>query len=119
MRNEISPRQSEDGKINIKTTDQIPADIQYLDLRSAARFLFVSVSKLQKLSAKRVIPVYKPTNGKVYFKKQDLIDFIESGRQKSIYEIESEAIKEMVNNSRLEKVNKSLKKFNMIVDDRG
>jgi len=119
MRNVISPRQSEDGKINIITTDQIVADIQYLDLRSAARFMFVSVSKLQKLSAKRVIPVYKPTNGKVYFKKQDLIDFIESGRQKSIYEIESEAIKAMANNARLEKSNKSVKKHNMVLDDRG
>ncbi len=74
--------------------------IEYLGMCEAARFLSVSISKLQKMSAKRIIPVYKPTGGKVYFKKQDLIDYIESGRQKSIYEVESEAIREMANNTR-------------------
>lgn len=100
MGNYNSPRQNEVGESNIKHTDYSDSNTSYLSMEHAAKFLFVSVSKMEKISASRLIPVYKPTKGKVYFKKQDLIDYIESGRQKSIYEVESEAICEIANNKR-------------------
>lgn len=65
---------------------------EYLNLAESARFLKVSVSTMEKISANRLIPVYKPSGGRVYFKKQDLIMHIESGRLRSRQEIEESVI---------------------------
>ncbi len=56
---------------------------QYLSLCEAAKFLSISNSKMEKMSAARLIQVYKPSNGKVYFLKKDLIEYINSGKQYS------------------------------------
>ena len=63
----------------------------FCSLKEAAGFLKISKSKMQKMSASRVLPVYKP-DGKVFFKIQDLKDYMESGRQQSIREIVQESI---------------------------
>ena len=73
--------------INSKTS---PAYSEYLDTKEAASFLKVSISTIQKISASRIIPLYKPSNGKVYFLKQDLISYIEAGRKKSYFELQAE-----------------------------
>jgi predicted HTH domain antitoxin len=52
---------------------------KFLELNQAAEYLSLSKSAMQKISAKRIIPVYKPTNGKVYFLIRDLNDFIDRG----------------------------------------
>jgi hypothetical protein len=54
---------------------------EYFGMKEAAIFLKLSISAMQKISAKKVIPVYKPNNGKVYFKKSDLLNYLQCGKQ--------------------------------------
>ncbi len=103
MGKEISPRQNEVGDNNIKFINYNDSNMCYLSMEDAARFLLVSKSKIQKMSASRIIPVYKPSGGKVYFKRQDLIDYIDSGKQMSINEICDEALSKMRSMRKVEK----------------
>jgi hypothetical protein len=64
---------------------------EFLTMKEAAALLKRSLSSMQKISASRRLPVYKPTKGKVYFKKSDLINFFNNGRLRTRYEIELEA----------------------------
>lgn len=57
-----------------------PSVEQYLTIIGAAKFLKISGSKMQVISASRLVPVHKPTNGKIYFKPDDLLHFIASSR---------------------------------------
>ncbi|HEU5168314.1 MAG TPA: helix-turn-helix domain-containing protein, partial [Chitinophagaceae bacterium] len=75
---------------------------QYLELGEAARFLKISRSTIQKISAARLIPVYKPNNGKVYFLHEDLVKHIEAGRRKLWDEITAEGLGR-VTNSKIKK----------------
>jgi hypothetical protein len=63
----------------------------YLDMKGAAKFLMISLSKMQKLSAERVFPVFKPNNGKTYFKRDDLIKYLETSKIKSHEEVLKES----------------------------
>lgn len=65
---------------------------EYLSLAESARFLKVSLSTMEKISANRLIDVYKPNRGRVYFKKQDLINYINEGRLRSRKEIEESVL---------------------------
>ena len=83
---------------NIKNVSQGRINEEYLSLSEAAGFLKISVSKMQKMSASRLIPVYKPSNGKVYFLKDDLVVYITAGRKSSKEEIEMWATDHLVKN---------------------
>ena len=61
----------------------LPSEDEFLTLKEAGSFLKVSTSTMQKISASRIIPVYKPGNGKVFFKKSDLLAYFNKGRQDS------------------------------------
>jgi len=49
---------------------------QFLNLKEAALFLSISESTLYKKSMKNEIPKYKPNNGKIFFKIEDLNSYI-------------------------------------------
>ena len=66
----------------------------FLSLAESARYLKVSLSTMEKISANRLIPVYKPF-GKVYFRKEDLLNYIINGRRRSRFEVEEAALKKM------------------------
>jgi excisionase family DNA binding protein len=51
-----------------------------LTMQESADFLRISISTMQKLSASKVIPSYKPGKGKVLFKREDLMNYLHSGR---------------------------------------
>jgi hypothetical protein len=77
-------------KQNLKSqASQAISDSPYLDIKQTVEFLKVSKSQVEKISADRIIPVYKPA-GKVYFLKSDLLKYIEGGRMKSISELTEE-----------------------------
>ena len=65
----------------------VELNAEYLSLKEAACFLKISISKMQKMSANRLLPIFKPTNGKVYFSKTDLLNYISAGRICSQQEI--------------------------------
>ncbi|HEY1870905.1 MAG TPA: helix-turn-helix domain-containing protein [Chitinophagaceae bacterium] len=62
------------------------SESEYLDLNEAARFIKVSKSTMQKLSCNRLLPVYKPAGGKVYFKKGKSLDEISRETMSAIQE---------------------------------
>ncbi|HEV7331983.1 MAG TPA: helix-turn-helix domain-containing protein [Flavisolibacter sp.] len=67
-----------------------PIPRRFLGLKESAQYLGLSPSSMQKISANRLIPVYKPKGGKVYFLLDDLDQYVLSGRLKSRFEIEAE-----------------------------
>lgn len=61
----------------------------FLNLREAAAFLDISLSLMYKLSSKNAITKYK-RGGKIYFKPEDLIAYIEKGKIEGIDEIKGQ-----------------------------
>ena len=53
---------------------------QFLSTKEAAAFLKVSMIKIYQLTMKKAIPFYKPA-GKIYFKKSELVEYINKGKQ--------------------------------------
>lgn len=78
-----------------ETTTERP----FKNVIEAAAFLGVKKSTIYQLTHKNLIPFYKIRDRKVYFKTEDLIDFIlnETNRVKTINEIESEASTALLN----------------------
>jgi excisionase family DNA binding protein len=62
-----------------------------LTIIEAAAFLGLSKSYLYRLAEDSKIPSYKPTGGRVFFKRDDLERFIFQGRRSARYEIENRA----------------------------
>jgi excisionase family DNA binding protein len=50
----------------------------YLNTKDVCQFLDISISKLYKMTSQNEIPVYR-FGGKLKFKKEELIKFVESG----------------------------------------
>jgi hypothetical protein len=65
----------------LKTIISVQSEAEFLDLKETASFLKISISTMQKISANRLIPVYQPRNGKVYFKKAELIEYLNASRK--------------------------------------
>ncbi len=63
----------------------------------AKAFLQVSSSTLYKLTHKKQMPFTKPNGGKVYFKKSDLITWMNSNTVKSADQIDEVASNYMIN----------------------
>lgn len=61
-------------------------------LKEAAKFLGISESSLYKKTSKRAIPYSAPSNGKIYFTKSDLINYLKSNRISSSEEITTKAM---------------------------
>jgi len=53
---------------------------EILSIEDASIFLGVSKSYLYKLTSQREIPHFKPLNKIIYFKRSELIDWIEKGK---------------------------------------
>ena len=62
-------------------------DKEVLSFREALVFLDLSASTLYKMTHKRIIPFFKPSNKRIYFKKQDLFNYMLSNRQSTIDEM--------------------------------
>jgi excisionase family DNA binding protein len=57
-----------------------------LSVDEAAEFTGLKKNYLYKLIHQKKIPCYKPTGGRVFFKQEDLKDFIFRNRQNADYE---------------------------------
>ncbi|WP_457129962.1 helix-turn-helix domain-containing protein [Mucilaginibacter sp. HD30] len=82
IRGNIDPRPSKD----MLTVDE------------ACAFMGVSKSTLYKMSSNNVIPLYKPTGGRIYFKRDDINSYLQQNRVMSQKEIEQEALNYVINN---------------------
>lgn len=59
----------------------------FLSMQEAAKYIHVSMSTMEKYSAKRMFPKHRPNKGKVFFRKSDLDLFMESCRLSSTMEL--------------------------------
>jgi len=71
---------------------------QFLTHYQAANFLFISQSKLYKMTSNNEITYYKPNGKKNYYFKSDLIAFIKRNRIKSNEKIGVETMDYMTDN---------------------
>lgn len=55
---------------------------EVLNSKEAAQFLDISQSNLYKLTSNKEIPYYCPHGKKIYFDRQELIDWIKENSQK-------------------------------------
>lgn len=61
-----------------------------LGLKEAANYLGVSESTLYKMTSARTITFYKPNNGKIYFKRVDLDNWMLQNEVKSVTQREED-----------------------------
>lgn len=64
---------------------------EVLTLGEAAEYMQVSVSHIYKLHSNGELPSYCPTGKKLYFKRDDLQEFLLRNRQSAAYELEQQA----------------------------
>lgn len=72
-----------------KRVYKIPDPNDLLTMQESANFLRISISTMQKISASKVIPSYKPGKGKVLFKREDLMNYLQRGKLHSQNQINS------------------------------
>ena len=65
---------------------------EVLTFKEALALLGVSSSMLYKLTHKRAIPFYKPSGKLIYFKKEDLMNWMLSNKTPSNEEIKNEVL---------------------------
>ena len=70
--------------------NQQPEEDKPLTIEEAASYLHIQTSTLYSKVNKREIISYKQ-GGRLYFFKSDLIEYLKSGKQKTVEEIQSEA----------------------------
>lgn len=63
---------------------------EFLDVSEAAIFLGLTKNALYKLNHEKVIPIYKPRK-KVYYKREDLLNYLSGVRIASSTEMEQQA----------------------------
>jgi excisionase family DNA binding protein len=69
---------------------QAPAEEEFMSITEAAKFVGLVVPTLYSLVSRGEIPVCKRAS-RLYFSKQELTDWIKSGRKKTTAEITAEA----------------------------
>jgi len=69
-------------------------DKEFLTSRETASFLGISIQTLYKLSSKRILNSYRPSGRKIYFKKEDLLEWIEKGKRLSMSTLNKKSVKQ-------------------------
>ena len=68
---------------------------EILTTKEAASLLDISLDQLYKLNTYGRIPSYRPSGGKVYYLKTELIEWVLSGRRATVKDINSKTIKSL------------------------
>lgn len=66
--------------------EKIQSSNSFMTANEAAKYLGCSAANIYKLTMNCEIPYYKPNGKKLYFKKNELDEWIEKSRVPSIYE---------------------------------
>jgi|SRR5579863_433231 len=72
---------------------------EIMNIDEVAAFLFISKSTLYKFVMNRKIPHFK-VGGKLYFKRSDLMSWVQEGKVKTMAEIQNEASTYILNRRR-------------------
>ena len=71
--------------------EQITLQKEMLDFDECKAYMNVSDSQLYKLTSTRALPYYKPNGKKIYFKRSEVDEFLQSHRISSNEELEAAA----------------------------
>jgi excisionase family DNA binding protein len=88
---------TEEGNIEEPTQNLGWLAKEVLSFKEALALLDVSASMLYKLTHQRAISFYKPNGKLIYFKREDLMNWMLSNKQPSNEEIKSEVINSFKN----------------------
>lgn len=69
---------------------------EFLTTKEAATYLGMALSYLYKMTSRKSIPFYTPTGKKIYFKKSELDEWMNSSRVATNEEVESMAQSSLV-----------------------
>ncbi len=75
---------------NPVTEPNVPAGDQYLNITQAAELLDLKISSVYGIVHEKGIPYHK-RGKRLYFSKQELMDWIKSGRKQTLQEIDQDA----------------------------
>jgi excisionase family DNA binding protein len=81
----------ENAIVNLKITNQVPTMSAPMNVGEVSEYLKISVSSIYKLTSSSQIPHYK-CGKKLYFKKDEIDEWIFSNRIKTKDDIEKEAM---------------------------
>lgn len=73
-------------------------DKTFLTAKEAAAYLGFSVNSLYNKCSRKQIPYYKPNAGKIYFRREELDEWIQAGRVATDAEIQNKANNYPLNN---------------------
>lgn len=76
-----------------KTILETTPKSRFLPMAAAAEFMRMKVNTLYRMTMRKEIPYFKPGGKQIYFAIEDLEEWMTRNRQKSVYEIESEIVK--------------------------
>ncbi|WP_375379294.1 helix-turn-helix domain-containing protein [Chryseobacterium luquanense] len=62
-----------------------------MSIQDVAEYTGWQVSYLYQLTSKRIIPFYKPRNGKLFFRRSEINEFLFSSKKKTIKQLELDA----------------------------
>lgn len=71
--------------------DCLPQTADILDVRQAAAFLKSKITTLYEKTSTKTIPHFKKGN-KLYFRRQELEEWIQKGKVKTVDDVQAEAI---------------------------
>ncbi len=79
-----------DELTNVCSKIFIQSNNSFITANEAAKYLGCSAANIYKLTSNCEIPYYKPNGKKLYFKKNELDEWIEKSRVPSIFETQNE-----------------------------
>lgn len=91
--NELRETKTLINNLTLKSREGLNDIDSYMNTLEASEYLDISKSHLYKLTMNRNIRFYKPNGKKIYFKKNDLDNYLNSKKSKSINDLELEANK--------------------------
>jgi len=89
----LNPKKVYDSIEGLKTI-LVNQNAEFLTIEETSNFLKIKSSSLYNLVYKKQIPHYKPNGKKLYFEKNELIEWVTSSKVKSIDQVNSEYVQE-------------------------
>ncbi|MDR6965756.1 MULTISPECIES: helix-turn-helix domain-containing protein [Shewanella] len=85
---------------NTSQVDKVAQEKPMLSIEDCAELTGLSKGHLYKLTSQNVIPFYKPNGCRIYFKREEVIEWLQSNRVKTNKEISKEVSSRMIRGQR-------------------
>ncbi|MFU2510668.1 helix-turn-helix domain-containing protein [Pseudoalteromonas sp. ASV78] len=81
-------------------SDKVNLEKVMLNIDDCAELTGLSKGHLYKLTSQNIIPFYKPNGCRIYFKREEVIEWLQSNRVKTNTEISKEVSSRMIRGQR-------------------